>query len=59
MSETNSQAGNPQRVLVVGLGARGMSHAQAYQAIDGFELVGLCIVFAADESMRTGQVVKL
>ena len=29
-------------VLVVGLGAMGMSHARAYQAIDGFELVGLC-----------------
>jgi hypothetical protein len=66
----------------------GMSHARAYQAIDGFELVGLCtrnaaarskairdevdlsehledainslrIVFAADESMRTGEVVRL
>jgi predicted dehydrogenase len=31
-----------QRVLVVGLGTMGMSHARAYQAIDGFELVGLC-----------------
>ncbi len=30
------------RVLVVGLGTMGMSHARAYQAIDGFELVGLC-----------------
>ena len=42
MSETNSQAGGGQRVLVVGLGTMGMSHARAYQAIDGFELVGLC-----------------
>jgi NAD-dependent oxidoreductase involved in siderophore biosynthesis len=31
----------PQRVLVVGLGTMGMSHARAYQAIEGFELVGL------------------
>ncbi len=30
------------RVLVVGLGTMGMSHAQAYESIDGFELVGLC-----------------
>jgi predicted dehydrogenase len=30
-----------QRVLVVGLGTMGTSHARAYQAIDGFELVGL------------------
>ncbi len=31
-----------QRVLVVGLGTMGMSHARAYRAIDGFELAGLC-----------------
>jgi predicted dehydrogenase len=31
-----------QRVLVVGLGTMGMSHARAYQAIAGFDLVGLC-----------------
>ena len=31
-----------QRVLVVGLGTMGLSHARAYKAIDGFELVGLC-----------------
>jgi predicted dehydrogenase len=30
------------RVLVVGLGTMGVSHARAYQAIDGFELAGLC-----------------
>ena len=30
-----------QRVLVVGLGTMGLSHARAYQAIDGFDLVGL------------------
>jgi predicted dehydrogenase len=30
------------RVLVVGLGNMGLSHAQAYNAIDGFELAGLC-----------------
>jgi len=30
------------RVLVVGLGNMGMSHAKAYHALDGFEIVGLC-----------------
>ena len=36
-----------QRVLVVGLGTMGVSHARAYQAIDGFELVGLATRNAA------------
>jgi predicted dehydrogenase len=31
-----------QRVLVVGLGNMGLSHALAYTRIDGFEIVGLC-----------------
>jgi predicted dehydrogenase len=30
------------RVLVVGLGTMGKSHARAYRAIEGFELAGLC-----------------
>jgi len=30
------------RVLVVGLGKMGLSHARAYAAIDGFEIAGLC-----------------
>jgi len=30
------------RVLVVGLGNMGMSHAKAYHSIDNFEIVGLC-----------------
>lgn len=30
------------RVLVVGLGSMGLSHALAYARIDGFEIVGLC-----------------
>jgi predicted dehydrogenase len=30
------------RVLVVGLGNMGLSHARAYAAIDGFEIAGLC-----------------
>ena len=48
LSETNSrEAGQPQRALVVGLGTMGLSHARAYQAIDGFELVGLCTRNAA------------
>jgi predicted dehydrogenase len=30
------------RVLVVGVGNMGLSHARAYQSIDGFEIAGLC-----------------
>ena len=30
------------KVLVVGVGNMGLSHALAYDKIDGFELVGLC-----------------
>ena len=33
---------NRKRVLVVGLGTMGMSHARAYARIDGFDVVGLC-----------------
>ena len=40
----------PSRVLVVGLGTMGMSHARAYRAIDGFALVGLCTRNAAARS---------
>ena len=48
MSEApNRNVARRQRVLVVGLGTMGMSHAHAYQAIDGFELVGLCTRNAA------------
>ena len=32
----------PLRVLVVGLGNMGASHARAYHKLDGFELAGLC-----------------
>ena len=31
-----------QRVLVVGLGNMGLSHAVAYRQIDGYEIAGLC-----------------
>ena len=48
MSDTTSHASvKRQRVLVVGLGTMGTSHARAYKAIDGFELVGLCTHNAA------------
>jgi len=30
------------KILVVGLGTMGCSHAKAYHALDGFEIVGLC-----------------
>ena len=43
----NLHGATRQRVLVVGLGTMGMSHARAYRAIDGFELVGLCTRNAA------------
>jgi len=33
---------NDLRVLVVGLGNMGMSHARAYEALDGYSLAGLC-----------------
>ena len=33
---------NKIRVLVVGLGNMGLSHAKAYHALDGFEIIGLC-----------------
>ena len=32
----------PIRVLVVGLGTMGLSHARAYRSIEGFRLAGLC-----------------
>ncbi len=32
----------PVRILVVGLGNMGQSHAKAYHALDGFQIVGLC-----------------
>src|ERR1700727_3163101 len=48
MSEApNPDVASRQRVLVVGLGTMGTSHARAYQAIAGFELAGLCTRNAA------------
>ncbi|WP_341364022.1 Gfo/Idh/MocA family oxidoreductase [Thalassospira sp. SN3W] len=32
----------PVRILVVGLGNMGLSHAKAYHALEGYEIVGLC-----------------
>jgi predicted dehydrogenase len=40
----------PVRVLVVGLGTMGLSHARAYHKNPGFELVGLCTHRAAERS---------
>jgi predicted dehydrogenase len=42
LSGASKQTGPRQRVLVVGLGTMGLSHARAFKAIDGFELAGLC-----------------
>jgi len=47
MGSSNSDRERPCRVLAVGLGTMGISHARAYRAIDGFELVGLCTRNAA------------
>jgi predicted dehydrogenase len=38
------------RVLVVGLGTMGLSHARAYHAIAGFKLVGLCTRHSASRN---------
>ena len=45
---TTASGGSKVRVLVVGLGTMGLSHARAYRAIDGFSLVGLCTHRAAE-----------
>src|SRR6266536_860888 len=42
---------HPKRVLVVGLGNMGISHALAYARIDGFEVVGLCERHIADRKL--------
>jgi predicted dehydrogenase len=47
MSFPSTTSAPPIRVLVVGLGTMGTSHARAYRAIEGFELVGLCTSRAA------------
>src|ERR1700747_733511 len=48
MSSPSSFTAPRVRVLVVGLGTMGISHARAYRAIDGFELAGPCAPRAAD-----------
>jgi predicted dehydrogenase len=48
MSSPSISSSRRVRVLVVGLGTMGTSHARAYSAIEGFELVGLCTSRAAD-----------
>ena len=48
MSSLSSATAPSVRVLVVGLGTMGTSHARAYQAIDGFEIAGLCTHRAAE-----------
>ena len=42
MPASSSSSAPAIRVVVVGLGTMGLSHARAYQAIDGFDLIGLC-----------------
>lgn len=43
------------RVLVVGLGNMGLSHARAYKAIDGFEIAGLCSRNIAEREDLAGE----
>jgi hypothetical protein len=47
VSEARNLDDTKQRVLVVGLGTMGLSHARAYRAIGGFDLAGLCTFDAA------------
>jgi len=47
MSSLSTSTAQRVRVLVVGLGTMGTSHARAYGAIEEFELVGLCTSRAA------------
>ena len=42
MNKHNGSHNGALRVLVVGVGNMGASHARAYDKIDGFELAGLC-----------------
>lgn len=48
MSSPSISTAQNVRVLVVGLGTMGTSHARAYRSVEGFELVGLCTSRAAD-----------
>ena len=48
MSSLSTSTAQRIRVLVVGLGTMGTSHARAYRAIEEFELAGLCTSRAAD-----------
>ena len=60
MSENSGRAGvKRQRVVVVGLGTMGLSHARAYRAIDGFELIGLCTRNAAARHDLDGEFAGL
>ena len=41
----------PVRILVVGVGNMGASHASAYHRMDGFEIVGLCARSIASKTL--------
>lgn len=42
---------DPVRILVVGVGNMGASHASAYHRMDGFEIVGLCARSIKDKTL--------
>jgi len=50
MSSPSISTAQKVRVLVVGLGTMGTSHARAYRSVEGFELVGLCTSRAAERN---------
>ncbi len=47
------------KVLVVGLGHMGLSHAKAYHALDGFEIAGLCARHIADRGDLPAELASL
>ncbi len=44
------------RVVIVGLGNMGISHAKAYHTLDGFEIVGLCSRQLTDQTELVGEL---
>ncbi|WFU83559.1 Gfo/Idh/MocA family oxidoreductase [Bradyrhizobium sp. CIAT3101] len=59
MSSPSISTAQKVRVLVVGLGTMGTSHARAYRSIEGFELVGLCTSRAAERNDLEAEFLSL
>ena len=58
MSSLSTSTAQRIRVLVVGLGTMGTSHARAYRAIEEFELAGLCTSRAADRHDLEAELIE-